>query len=168
MISLIAEPLTANAFAAYGDVIEMAGHEPMPMNYGMAERYHALATVLTDQEGHAAISLVKSRRYELPHQIKLVERHPFGSQAFIPLDSNPFIVIVAPAGEQVNPGDVRAFVTNGEQGINYRPGIWHGLLFTPADESRFVCVDRQGPGNNCEEYYFAEEQSLWLQLKSAE
>lgn len=167
MTTLIAEPLTANAFAAYGDVIEMAGHDPMPMNYGMAERYHALAPVVIDEDGQAIISLVKSHRYELPHQIRLVERHPLGSQAFIPLDSNPFIVIVAGAGEQVSPEDVRAFITNGEQGINYRPGIWHGLLFTPAEESRFVCVERQGPGNNCEEFYFPEDQPLWLELNSS-
>jgi ureidoglycolate lyase len=159
MKSLTVEPLTTEGFFEFGDVIEMDQRTSRPMNRGMAERFHGLATVETyGDKAKAVISLVHSRCYDLPHSIELVERHPLGSQSFIPLDETPFIVIVAPMGDTVDPTRLRAFKTNGKQGINYRAGAWHGPLFTPFDAMNFVCVDRDGEGNNCEEWMFAEAE----------
>ena len=155
MKPLTIRPLTSTAFFQYGDVIEMDRITAQPMNRGMAERYHALASIETyGDKARAVISLVNSRCYEMPHVIDLVERHPLGSQAFIPLDDTPFIVIVAPSGEQVSTDSLQAFQTNGRQGINYRAGVWHGPLFTPFGDMPFVCVDREGDGNNCQEWHF--------------
>ncbi len=155
--------LTKEAFAAFGDVIEMSGKDPAPMNQGMAERYHALAEVEAIGDGaKAVISLVHSTQYPLPHIIKLVERHPLGSQSFIPLDTTPFFVVVAPAGENFDVAQLQAFKTNGQQGINYHRGVWHGPLCTPFAAMDLICVDRDGGGNNCEELLLEEES--WLQL----
>ncbi len=159
MNSLPVKPLTAEAFFEFGDVIEMDQRASQPMNRGMAERFPSLAKVETyGDKARAVISLVHSRRYSMPHSIELIERHPLGSQAFIPLDDTPFIVIVGPIGDEVDVSQLRAFKTNGSQGINYRAGIWHAPLFTPFDNMNFVCVDRDGEGSNCEEWLIAEDE----------
>ena len=160
------KPLTWEGFAPFGDVIEMEGHQSSPMNYGMAERYHALAEVETlGDDARAIISLVKSTQYALPHTVDIMERHPLGSQAFIPLDATPFIVIVAPPDDALNPTAIQAFRSNGKQGINYHRGVWHCPLLTPFAEMNFIMVERAGSGNNCDEVELGEgEQYLLEQL----
>lgn len=164
MKTLNIEPLTAESFKSFGDVIETLPKPSFTINDGMADRHHALATVQTDSEGEAIISLIHSRQYNLPFYISMVERHPLGSQAFIPLNDTPFIVVVAPQGENVSSEAVIAFKTNGQQGVNYHAGVWHGLLATPFGETTFVCVDRAGEGNNCEEIHFPEHEILLLDI----
>lgn len=145
------QPLTAEAFARFGDVIESAGHTPIQINHGMTERYHALAHVDTGgAEGHALINLFHALPYELPLRLEEMERHPLGSQAFVPLQEIPFIVVVAAAGDSVQPCDLQAFVTNGRQGVNYHRGIWHHSLIALEASARFIVVDRGGPGHNCD------------------
>ena len=159
------EALTAEGFSAYGDVIECAGHDSFQINNGMADRYHALARVEVDQpDGIPIISLVTSRKYTMPHIINMVERHPLGSQAFIPLEKTPFVIIVARQTEQEGNFKLNAFMTNGEQGINYFPGTWHGLLLTPIEAMTFVCVDRSGPGENCDEFYFDKANQYLIDM----
>ena len=165
MKALRVEPLSAEAFSQFGDVIEMDQHTAQLMNRGMAERFAGLAQVEAyGDNARVVISLVHSRCYELPYTIDLVERHPLGSQSFMPLDETPFIVIVAPMGDAVDAADLRAFKTNGRQGIHYRAGIWHAPLFTPFDDMNFVCVDRVGDGNNCEEWVIDEQQRALIEL----
>lgn len=164
MKTLAIEPLTGEAFFAFGDVIEADQRVSVPMNRGMAERFAELATIETyGDDGKAAISLVESRQYPLPHTIDLLERHPLGNQAFIPLDDTPFIVVVAPS-EETGPGPARAFRTNGRQGINYRAGTWHSPLLTPFGAMSFVCVDRIGTGQNCEENELPESERFLIDL----
>jgi ureidoglycolate lyase len=156
------EALTGEAFAPFGDVIEFEGSDFFPINNGMADRYHALAEVeLGDQQSSAVISLVASRQFDMPRRVDHLEYHPLGSQAFLPLDSSPFIVVVCAAASEPDLDQLRAFVTNGRQGINYRRGTWHHVLLTPYAPMRFICVDRAGPGNNCIDYHIGEaEQPL--------
>ncbi len=149
-------PLTADAFAPFGDVIETEGHQPQDMNYGMALRWPDLARIETDAAGTVGIGRVQARKYELPFRLTAVERHPLGSQAFVPLDETPFLVVVAPPGAAPPPEALRLFVSNGLQGICYRPGVWHGLLLTPFAAMDFLVVDRVGPGDNCEEHRYSE------------
>ncbi|MEM7565116.1 MAG: ureidoglycolate lyase, partial [Pseudomonadota bacterium] len=85
-------------------------------------------------------------------------------QAFLPLDANPFIVVVAPVAETPDLNQLRGFVTNGRQGINYHLGTWHHVLLTPCAETRFICVDRAGPGNNCIDFYIDECEQLRLEM----
>jgi ureidoglycolate lyase len=156
------QPLTRAAFAPFGEVVEFEGRDFFPINNGMADRYHALADVeLAGDKARAIISLVASRQFDMPRQVDHLEYHPFGSQAFLPLDASPFIVVVCRAAPQPDLGELRAFVTNGKQGINYRLGTWHHVLLTPYAPMRFICVDRAGADHNCIDFHIpAAEQPL--------
>lgn len=156
MLTLRTEPLTRDAFAPFGQVIEMAGAHHYPINAGNCERYHDLAKVeLGGVHARPLVSLMRSKHFTLPFALRMVERHPLGSQAFYPLSSNPFLVVVAP-DESGTPGMPRAFVTGPGQGVNIAMNTWHGVL-TPLDaDADFLCVDRGGEGNNLEEHVFAE------------
>jgi len=157
--------LTREAFAPFGDVIEFEGSDFFPINNGMADRYHDLAGVeVVGDQSRAIISLVASRQFDMPRRVDHLEYHPFGSQAFLPLDSSQFIVVVGPAAEQPDLGLLRAFVTNGRQGINYHLGTWHHVLLTPYAPMRFICVDRAGPGHNCVDYHIPAADQPLLQL----
>lgn len=159
------QPLTAQAFADFGEVIDSAGHVPVPINNGMTERYHALARVDTGgADGHALINLFHALPYELPLLLKEMERHPLGSQAFVPLQPQPFIVVVAPVGECVQMGELRAFITDGRQGVNYRRGVWHHSLIALQAPTRFLVVDRGGPGNNCDVLPIGDGSGVLLEL----
>ncbi len=159
------EPLSAGAFAAYGDVIEFDDRSSYPINDGMADRFHALAAVEAGgDDARAVISLVASRKYGMPRRVDHLEHHPYGSQAFIPLDAIPFVVVVGTAGPAPEPGMLRAFVTNGRQGINYRAGTWHHVLLTPFAAMSFVCVDRDAPESNCVDYHIPEAEQPLLEL----
>lgn len=150
------QPLTRAAFAPFGDVIETDGAHHYPINAGMCERYHDLARVETaGPNARQLISIFVGQPYALPLTLKMVERHPLGSQAFVPLSPEPFLVIVA-ADENGKPGIPRAFMTNGAQGVNYPINTWHGVLTPIGGEQRFLIVDRGGDGNNLEEFVFDE------------
>jgi len=148
-----AEPLTREAFAPFGDVIETNGARHFPINRGGVERYHDLATLdLGQGGGHPLISIFECRRVSEPSLVvDLMERHPLGSQAFFPLDGAVMCVVVAPAGDALAPEHLRAFVSSGEQGVNYHRGTWHMPLLALDKGPRFIVVDRGGPGDNCEE-----------------
>ncbi len=163
--ALTIQPLTRAGFAPYGDVVEFEGHDSFPINKGMADRYHALAEVeLGGDQARAIISLVDSRKFDMPRQVDHLEYHPLGSQAFLPLDASPFIVVVCAAGTEPDLGNLQAFVTNGQQGINYHLATWHHVLLTPHAAMRFICVDRTGPGDNCIDFFIPESDQLRLDL----
>lgn len=152
---LAPEPLTREAFAPFGDVIEVHGAPTALINDGRCERFSDLARLDFAEGSRAGISLFRSRTVTLPWRFDLLERHPLGSQAFIPMQETPFLVIVAP-DEGGRPGTPRAFLTNGRQGVNYLRGTWHGVLTPLAapgrDEALFAVIDRIGPGRNLEEW----------------
>lgn len=127
------------------------------MNEARFEKYADLAIVDVDSDGDVAISIVQSKTpTSLPYHFDMVERHPLGSQAFIPLSAFTFVVVVAAAGESVEPQDLRAFVSNGRQGINYHRGTWHMPLIATGKEQSFLVVDRKAGTPNCEEWVFDE------------
>lgn len=152
---LRAIPITAERFAPYGDLISAHAERKNSMNAARFERFDDLAMidVVADGNAHAAISIARSRvATALPYSFDMVERHPLGSQAFIPLAPFRFVVVVALPGESVEESDLRAFVTNGRQGINYRRGVWHMPLIALQAEQEFLVVDRAGDGgSNSEE-----------------
>ena len=154
MSTILIEPLTAEAFAPFGQVIEMAGANHYPINGGMTERYHDLARVeLGGVHPRPLISIFRGKPYDLPLTLRLVERHPLGSQAFYPLSDRPFLVIVA-ADLSGIPDLPRAFLTMPGQGVNIAMNTWHGVLTPLEQESDFLVVDRGGDGNNLEEHHF--------------
>ncbi len=154
MREITIQPLTKVDFAPFGDVIDFAGGPSFQINRGMCDRYHDLARLeFIGDGGRAGISLARSKCWSLPLELDLVERHPLGSQTFIPLSDRPFLVVVAPDEDGV-PGRPLAFLTSPGQGVNYHHNVWHGVL-TPLDEpADFVIVDRTGEGNNLEEHHF--------------
>ncbi len=156
------EPLTATAFAPFGQVIEAEGAHHYAINAGMTERYHDLARVELDgTDARPLISIFRGKPYALPLSLTLVERHPLGSQAFYPLGNTPWLVIVAP-DEAGTPGRPLAFAPTAGQGVNIAINTWHGVL-TPLDhDADFLVVDRGGAGNNLEEYRFAQP---WLVVR---
>ncbi|MDN7132986.1 ureidoglycolate lyase [Halomonas sp. MC140] len=156
MLKLTATPLTAEAFAPFGDVIDARNAASFPINAGRTQRYHDLAKVETlGENARTLINIFVSQPITLPLELTFLERHSFGSQAFMPLHEERFIVVVAAPGEHINPDDVRAFVTDGHQGVNYRAGTWHAVQSVLEREGEFLVVDRGGDGNNCEEFPLA-------------
>lgn len=148
------EPLTAAAFADFGQVIELSGAQHYPINQGMTERFHDLARVeLGGVHARPLISILRGQPYALPLSLKLVERHPLGSQAFYPLSANPWLVIVA-EDDSGKPCRLRAFDPAPGQGINIAMNTWHGVLTPLEAQSDFIVVDRGGDGNNLEEHHF--------------
>lgn len=153
MLELQAQPLTRDAFAEFGDVIEQREDKAFPINAGRTQRHHDLATVdILGEEARTLVSIFVSQPVTVPLELAFLERHPQGSQAFMPLHEERFLVVVAPPGDSIHPSQVRAFVTNGRQGVNYRAGTWHAVQSVLDREGEFLVVDRGGAGNNCDEY----------------
>ena len=147
------EPLDKASFAPFGDVIDLNA-DWFPINQGTTRRYHALGSVQVLGEGaQGVISLAVAKRAALPVSVRMLERHPLGSQAWIPRTQAPFIVVVAPNGADDKPDEahLRAFYARADQGVNYHAGVWHHPLLSLAEQGEFIVVDRDGPGNNCDE-----------------
>nr|MBL8412502.1 ureidoglycolate lyase [Dechloromonas sp.] len=149
---LSAEPLTAEAFAPYGQVIECAGHAGYAINEGSSQRFTDLAQLEADADGRLALSIFCAEARQAPYALHCLERHPLGSQAFVPLNGQAFLVVVStrrPDPDVPAPDALRVFISDGRQGINFRRGTWHHplLALTPGD---FLVADRLGPGDNCE------------------
>ncbi|MBU1331042.1 MAG: ureidoglycolate lyase [Gammaproteobacteria bacterium] len=163
MRPLIIEPLSKAAFAPFGDVIETDDSAFFMINNGSTQRYHQLATVQTNTpDDQAIISIFRAEALPMPLTIRMLERHPQGSQAFVPLLGNPFLIVVAPPGDVPVSGSVRAFRSNGRQGINYHRGVWHHPVLTIEKRDDFLVVDRSGPGPNCDEHFFEAHEYLLL------
>ena len=151
---LIAAPLTPEAFAPFGDVLDAAGAPDRMINDGLCGRHHDRARLDFGPGGRAGISIFDARPRTLPYRFDLVERHPDGSQAFLPLTGHPFLVIVA-ADTGDRPGPPRAFLTAPGQGINFLRGTWHGVLTPLHAPGLFAVVDRIGPTPNLQEHRYA-------------
>ena len=159
MRELTPEPLTADAFAPFGSVIEPSDAAvKIDINQGHAVRYDALAKAdCADGGGHTVLSLFRAKPLAEP-VLKVFERHPLGSQSFVPLSGQPYLVAVAPAGD-FDAGAVRLFRAEGHQGVHYDKGTWHHFLLV-LEDSDFLVVDRAGPGDNCEEVELAASDEI--------
>ncbi|MFN4193193.1 MAG: ureidoglycolate lyase [Tabrizicola sp.] len=151
MRTLRPEPLTPAAFAPFGDVLEATGDFRL-INEGLCRRHHDRARLDFGPAGRAGISIFRAEPRALPYRFDLIERHPEGSQAFLPMTQLPFLVIVA-AGPETTP---HAYVTNGAQGINLHRGTWHGVLTPLSAPGLFAVVDRIGATPNLEEYRYSQ------------
>lgn len=146
------QPLTAAAFAPFGNVIEAApGAKCFAINQGYTQRFHDLAKVdVTQNQGRAGISIFRSTPLPTPIQIRQLERHPLSSQAFFPLSPRPYLVVVAPPGD-LDENAIQIFFAQPGQGVNYHAGTWHHFCLALEAESDFLVVDRIGGGDNCDE-----------------
>ncbi|MCP1674026.1 ureidoglycolate lyase [Natronocella acetinitrilica] len=159
MRTLTAKPLTRDAFEPFGDVIETtSAPERFPINNGSTMRYHALAGVeLKGDDARGIVSIFRGQPFAFPVTLQLMERHPLGSQCFVPMRGERFLLVVAPPVDVFGVDDLRAFITNGSQGVNYRAGVWHHPLLSLDRVSDFLVVDRAGSGNNCDERELPEK-----------
>lgn len=153
MTRIVAQPISREAFAPFGDVLDTDGAPDRMINEGMCGRYHDRAR-LDFGDGRAGISLFDAEPRTLPYRFDLVERHPEGSQCFVPMSANPFLVIVAP-DDGGAPGGPLAFLTRPGQAVNFLRGTWHGVLTPLHAPGLFAVIDRIGPGENLEEHRFA-------------
>lgn len=155
-----AKKISKENFAPYGDLITFEGAQTFNCNQGRAVRYHDLAKHIDveDEGGRAGLSIYRSVPSPIPFDIEVMERHPLGSQIFIPMSMEPsdrFLIAVAPLGE-LDLSKVEAFIVSGQQGINYIKGIWH-LPIVALDKSLdFITLDRIGEGRNCDEIIVGE------------
>ena len=156
------KPLTPGAFAPYGEVIEAASaSETMLINEGHTTRFHDLAKLdLNREQGWPLVSIFRSEPRPLPIEIRMMERHPVGSQAFIPLSDHPYLVVVA----RDAPDNLEAFLAQSRQGVNYGAGTWHHYSLALEAVSDFLVIDRGGPGENLEEVVLAPDQRCRIAL----
>lgn len=161
MIKLNPMPLTAESFAPFGQVLETKGAFDFVFNEGRADRWHDFLKSEVDEDGRIGVSFCISRPVVLPFTLTMVERHPLASQAFIPLNEEPFLIIVAEDDNGV-PKTPKIFLSNGQQGINYARNTWHGVLSPLDRDQRFVIIDRvEGKGENLQVHNFEHKIEIF-------
>ena len=154
-------PLTKAAFAPYGEVVEREGADLVTINQGFATRVNDLAQIDVAAGGASVnVSLFVAKARPLPIDVKLMERHPLGSQLFFPLQDRPWLVLVC--SDPLVTATYRAFEASGRQGVNYARNVWHHPLLVLTDEERFLVLDRKGEGNNLEEVWLDDEHRVCL------
>ena len=157
------EPLTAASFKPFGDVIDVASAaRHFTINEGYAERYDDLARIDVDREGgRPKLSIFRAVPRTIPFALSVIERHPLGSQAFIPMSGRPYIVVVCEGAHAPDLGTLRCFTAQAGQGVNYAPGTWHHPLLALEAPCDFLVIDRAGEGNNCDETRLAAGD-IWI------
>jgi len=160
--SIQSQVINKEAFAPYGELIACDGAMTYQCNQGRAIRYHDLLKNLdiTDKSGKVGLSIYKSVPSPIPFEVEVMERHPLGTQAFIPMTKDHqsrYLVAVAPAGD-FNPALITAFIVQGQVGINYKKGIWHLPIVALDGDMDFLAIDRIGPEKNCDEVIFSPDE----------
>ena len=146
--------ITRKNFAAYGDLISSDNIKPIDINAGYAKRFDNLANINTSRDGGKTIvSIFSTLKRTFPMKIDMMEKHPLGSQAFIPMKETNFIVLVAPPGDKPEISKIESFVVSRGIGINYKPDIWHFPLIS-TENMNFLVMDRKGTGDNLIIYNF--------------
>ena len=140
--------ITKDNFSQFGDVISTKDIKPIEINNGYAKRYDGIANLNTSKDnGETTISIFSALKRNFPMKIDMMEKHPLGSQAFIPMKETTFLAFVAPNGDKPDLNKIEAFIIPPGIGVNYKPGTWHFPLISTEDMN-FLVVDRKGPGDN--------------------
>jgi|TARA_E500000178_G_scaffold310534_1_gene325719 ureidoglycolate lyase len=150
MNNIIIKPKMINKenFKKFGDMITTNGIKPLEINDGYAKRYDGIATLDAKKDnGESIISIFSALKRSFPMKVDMMEKHPLGSQAFIPMKETTFLAFVAPEGDKPDLDKVEAFIIPKGVGVNYNAGIWHFPLIATEDMD-FLVVDRKGKGNN--------------------
>ena len=143
-IKLTPEELTEENFADFGEVVSIESKKSKTINNGFAEKFADIASLDTkEDQGQTSVHIFVAKSRQFPLHISMLEKHPYFSQTFMPRHSSPFIVVVAPPSQSPIIENLRAFITNGQQGINYSRGVWHFPLISINDNSQFIVIDRK-------------------------
>ena len=152
--------ITRANFTTYGDLISSDNVKPMDINSGYAKRFNNLANINTSKDkGETIMSIFSALKRTFPMKIDMMEKHPLGSQAFIPMKETTFLAFVAPSGDKPEIKKIKSFIISPGMGINYKPGIWHFPLIS-TENMNFLVVDRKGDGNNLIIYNFEKENII--------
>ena len=156
--------ITRKNFKKFGDLISTKKIRPININNGYAKRFNNLCKINTSiKKGNAIMSIFSAKKRKFPMKIEMMEKHPLGSQAFVPMSETKFLVFVAPKGKKPNTKKIQSFIVPKQTGINYKPGIWHFPLIS-TKSMNFLVIDRKGKGNNLVIYKFKNEK-ISLKLK---
>lgn len=146
---LTLRPLTDEAFAPFGEVIQKQGHRAIEINDGITRKFPNLALVdIEPGLGPPAVHIYRSRPITLPFRIEWMEKHPSWSQTFMPLHTRPVPIVVAPPSDELDVESIRGFFTNGEQGVNFHRGVWHHYQLTLEQSSDYLVIDRSSEDND--------------------
>jgi len=141
-------PITKENFSKFGDMITTENIKPLEINNGYAKRFDGIATIDTsNKNGETTISIFSALKRSFPMEIDMMEKHPLGSQAFIPMKETIFLTLVAPVGEKPEIDKIQSFIVPKGKGVNYKAGVWHFPLIATEDMD-FLVVDRKGKGEN--------------------
>jgi ureidoglycolate lyase len=161
--TLSPKPLTPEAFAPFGDVVQRSGKPPIMINDNNTERYDSLAKVQLDQPSDTAvINIFRAQPRAMPMRIRMMERHPFGSQSFHPLSGKDYLILVAEAHDSLSPEHLHLFLATADQGINYHKNTWHHPILGLNKVCDFLVIDRKGSGHNCEEFFFNDDVHIQI------
>ena len=162
MIETIIKPIkiTKENFSDFGDVISAEKITPIDINAGYAKRFDDLANISTlKNDGKTIVSIFSALKRSFPMKIDMMEKHPLGSQAFMPMKETTFLCFVAPQGNTPQINKIQSFIVPPKVGINYKPGIWHFPLISTEDTD-FLVIDRKGSGENLIIYKFEKEEVI--------
>ena len=152
--------ITKTNFATYGDLISADDIKPMDINAGYAKRFDNLAHINTSKdEGKTVVSIFSALKRTFPMKIDMMEKHPLGSQAFIPMKETTFLSFAAPPGEKPDIDNIESFIISPRTGINYKPDIWHFPLIS-TENTNFLVIDRKGDGENLIIHKFIKEKII--------
>ena len=161
-MDLIIKPknITKKNFAAFGDLISSDNINPMDINEGYAKRFNNLANIDTSKDkGETIVSIFSTLKRSFPMKINMMEKHPLGSQAFVPMKETIFLSFVAPPGNAPEINKIQSFIIPPKMGINYKPGIWHFPLISTED-TNFLVIDRKGSDKNLIIHKFDNEKII--------
>ena len=161
-MSIIINPtkITKESFSVFGDLISSENIDPIDINAGYAKRFDDLANINTLQnEGGTIVSIFSALKRSFPMKIDMMEKHPLGSQAFMPMIETTVLVFVAPAGDLPEISKIKSFIVPPKKGINYKPGVWHFPLISTEDTD-FLVIDRKGSGDNLIIHNFDKDKVL--------
>ena len=148
--------LNRSAFAPFGDVIEVGAGRAFAINDDTTTRHEGLANIDVGEGRCPVVSIFESRPFDFPLTVRVMERHPLSSQAFVPMEPKPYFVVVAPPGDRIAASDIRVFLARGDQGVNYHRGVWHHAAVV-IEPMAFLVLDRGTQEPNCDFFHLPDD-----------
>ncbi len=157
-IKIKPKKISKKNFKKFGQMIDTNKKKYFKINNGFAKRYDNLGKIDTSsKKGKTIVSIFSAKKRRFPMKIDMMEKHPLGSQAFVPMKETSFLVFVAPRGQKPNIKKIESFRIPKQTGINLKSGIWHFPLISTKNMN-FLVIDRKGKGKNLVIHKFKKEE----------